>query len=257
MRRILVTLICLLLVCALAAPAFAMEVPSSIPAELIPDGPFFIYSGNLAQAFGGAKSFDAVNSNGLDRILVTPIVTDHSQTLQYTKTNSNGEMEELLFALDWDSFRFYLENDLTNYLGNDVVIETKCYYKGTNNTGVAIHYNTNKGEYVYFVHDQLKPCLFSMDAFGRFMKWVTLRENQKDSWDRWKNVDFDFWPLSRYELDSADFDPNAVAVPDIDPIPQNWGLTTLILTGLVAIVLVGIYLVYKFQYAKHQPEEKH
>ena len=253
MKRCIVLLFCLVLMFSLTVPAFAVELPSTIPEDLLPDTPVFIYSGNLVLAFGYMDNRVTANYYYMDRIVITPIAGENSPKKQYAVSDSTGK--EVLLALDWDVFRFYLENDLTDYLGDDVVITSKKYYKGMGNTGTAIYYETSKGDYVYFKQEQIKPCLFSADAFQRFMKMVFLRESQRKPWDQWKTVDFRVWPVTGYELDSPDFDPNVMAIPDINPVDHNWPLTILCMLLIVSMVILAVYLIYKFKYAKYQPEE--
>lgn len=148
-----------------------------------------------------------------------------------------------------ETLNFYLQTDLSAYLGSDVSIHQKYLLYDSNSTEGIILYRTSKGNYVFFENDQVTPCLFSLEAFLAYQHLV-YEVNYAISPEQPK---YNICDLSKYELGSPVFDPN---VNDIPWVPNNLIFHLCIgILLLLCIVIIAVVLIYKAKIKPHNPYE--
>jgi len=159
------------------------------------------------------------------------------------------------FIVDNVALRFYLDADVTTYLGEDTVVNS-VFFLHSISTGTAIYYRTNKGNYVYFHHEDIKPCLFSAEAFSDYMQFVkTFQEDDRGNIN-YKTLRFDVCYLSPYELGSAYFNPNAKhVIPRVSEF--FWPIVSVASLVVIAVIIVIIVMVYRKKVKPYNPYEEH
>ena len=156
-------------------------------------------------------------------------------------------------TVNYDALHFYLNSDLKSYLGEDTVVNS-VYYLNSVNTGTAIYYSTNKGNYVYFNHKDIEPCLFSAEVFHDYIQLVRAIHAEDRGYINYDALRFDVCYLSPYELDSPFFNPNAKhIIPQVSEL--LWFILTVSSLAVIAIVIVILVVLYRKKIKPHNPYE--
>ena len=142
--------------------------------------------------------------------------------------------------IDKDAMQMLQSGEVTKFIAPDVVVYNVYYLDGYGNqTGTAIYYNTNKGDFVYYCCYAVGECLLTLDAFCAYSKAV---------WDgaNGYSYDFDAWDLSVYDFRSEGFDLYAEypvgekdAQSDVDDVADPYDLKE---DGKWIILSIGAFL---------------
>ncbi len=204
-----------------------------------------IFSFNPVTDFSEHTDIDEILTSG-EKIYSLIAVTEDGRIFKFWQRTEKSPtyLTTHAYQPDSEAIDFYLNADLQEYLGSNTVVN-HVYFLDGSTLGTAIYYRTNKGDYVYFNHDDISPCLFSAKAFSAYMDFVRVI-----SFD---SLRFDIWDLSSYELGSPFFNPNANRFPKL---PDNfWFILSMSMLLLIAAVILIITLIYRKKVKDHNPYE--